>query len=82
MLQNAHLLAKIGADTAENELKFADNLPKIGNYPAGSTRRAVGPPRAAGPLSRLQAAAPERWAGPRAAPPVTAAKTTFEALHR
>ena len=33
MLQNAYLLAKIGADTAENEQHFADNLPKIGNYP-------------------------------------------------
>ena len=31
MLQNAYLLAKIGADTAENERSFAENLPKIGN---------------------------------------------------
>ena len=31
MLQNAYSLAKIGADTAENER----NLPKIGNYPTG-----------------------------------------------
>ena len=35
MLQNAYLLAKIGADTAENERKFAENLPTIGNYPTG-----------------------------------------------
>ena len=28
MLQNAYLLAKIGADTAENEQHFAENLPK------------------------------------------------------
>ena len=35
MLQNAYLLAKIGADTAENERNFADILPKIGNYPTG-----------------------------------------------
>ena len=28
MLQNAYFLAKIGADTAENERKFAENLPK------------------------------------------------------
>ena len=35
MLQNAYLLAKIGADTAENERNFADNLPKIRNYPTG-----------------------------------------------
>ena len=36
MLQNAYFLAKIGADTAENELNFAQFLPKICNYP---TRR-------------------------------------------
>ena len=29
MLQNAYLLAKIGADTAENERNFAQNLPKL-----------------------------------------------------
>ena len=37
MLQNAYFLAKIGADTAENEQHFffffAENLPKTGNYP-------------------------------------------------
>ena len=33
MLQNAYLLAKIGADTAENEQHFAEILPKIDNYP-------------------------------------------------
>ena len=33
MLQNAYLLAKIGADTAENERN--KKLPKIGNYPTG-----------------------------------------------
>ena len=37
MLQNAYLLAKIGADKAENEQHFAENLPKIGNYPTGPT---------------------------------------------
>ena len=47
MLQNAYLLAKIGADTDENEQHFAENLPKIGNYPTGprpgssSSRRMV-----------------------------------------
>ena len=41
MLQNAYLLAKIGADTAENERKFAEHLPKIGNYPGGVTRVAA-----------------------------------------
>ena len=35
MLQNAYLLAKIGADTAENERFFAENLPRTGNYPTG-----------------------------------------------
>ena len=33
-LSNAYLLAKIGADTAENERNFAVNFPrKSGNYP-------------------------------------------------
>ena len=35
MLQNAYFLAKIGADTAENEEHFAEILPKTGNYPTG-----------------------------------------------
>ena len=35
MLQNAYFLAKIGADTAENEQHFAEILPKIDNYPTG-----------------------------------------------
>ena len=35
MLQNAYLLAKIGADTAENEQHFAEKLPKVGNHPTG-----------------------------------------------
>ena len=33
MLQNAYFLAKIGADTAENERDFAEILPKTGNLP-------------------------------------------------
>ena len=33
MLQNAYFLAKIGADTAENEQHFAEILPKTANYP-------------------------------------------------
>ena len=36
MLQNAYVLAKIGADTAENEQHFAKNLRKTGNYPTAS----------------------------------------------
>ena len=35
MLQNAYLVAKIGADTAANERNFAEILPKTGNYPTG-----------------------------------------------
>ena len=35
MLKNAYLLAKIGADTAENEQHFAKNLRKTDNYPTG-----------------------------------------------
>ena len=40
MLQNAYLLAKIGADTAENERNFAENLPNFAttlrvHYPTG-----------------------------------------------
>ena len=38
MLQNAYLLAKIGADTAENERHFAENLPKIGDWVADDCR--------------------------------------------
>ena len=32
MLKNAYLLAKIGADTAENEQTFVNNLKKKDNY--------------------------------------------------
>ena len=35
-LSNAYFLAKIGADTAENERNFAKILTKIGNCPTGS----------------------------------------------
>ena len=50
MLQNAYFLAKIGADTAENEEHFAEILLKIGNYPMGRAR--------ASPLCRLLAGQP------------------------
>ena len=43
MLQNAYLLAKIGADTAENEQHFAEILPKTGNYPTGPTSMTAHP---------------------------------------
>ena len=50
MLENAYLLAKIGADTAENERNFAENLPKIGNYADCRRRDLPGwPPVAGGP---------------------------------
>ena len=53
MLQNAYLLAKIGADTAENERNFAENLPKIGNYPPGQLPYgALNPDRAGGLVLR------------------------------
>ena len=53
MLQNAYLLAKIGADTAENEQHLAEILPRTGNYPTGQVLRArrLGLPR--GGLLRL-----------------------------
>ena len=38
MLKNAYLLAKIRADTAENEQHFAEMLPKTGNYPLEASR--------------------------------------------
>ena len=43
MLHNAHSLAKIGADTAENERYCAENLPKICNYPTGPDRSSAEP---------------------------------------
>ena len=66
MLQNAYLLAKIGADTAENERKFAEILPKTDNAAAlpldmdgrRAPRRARG---AAGIPPRRAAAPPSRW---------------------
>ena len=39
MLHNAYLFAKIGADTAENERNFAENLTKFVNYPTGPLLR-------------------------------------------
>ena len=59
MLQNAYLLAKIGADTAENERIFAENLPTIGNSRDG--RRPRAPPAAA---LRAAPVLPRLGAGP------------------
>ena len=46
MLQNAYFLAKIGADTAENERNFVENLPKLGTYggPSSILQRMIGEP--------------------------------------
>ena len=62
MLQNAYLLAKIGADTAENERNFAKNW----QLPYGSTTRSGPAPRAgAAPAPRARpAATPRRPADP------------------
>ena len=38
MLNNAYLLAKIGADTAENERNLAEHLPTFGNYSTDACR--------------------------------------------
>ena len=40
MLQNAYLLAKIGADTAENDQHFAEILPTDAFAPPGAGLRA------------------------------------------
>ena len=45
MLRNAYLLAKIGADTTENDRKFAENLPK--NYHSSGAAVASGALRSA-----------------------------------
>ena len=56
------LLAKIGADTAENERHFAENFLKTGSYPTG-------PSKPAGPRE-LQRVARGADADPRLAPEV------------
>ena len=63
MLQNAHLLAKIGADTAENERNFAENVPKIGKY----TLRVAGRHDVQDPLSQAEFGA-AAWPARRARP--------------
>ena len=60
MLQNAYFLAKIGADTAENEQHFAEILPKTGNYPE---RRAAARGALQGLLPELGAACRDRSGG-------------------
>ena len=58
MLQNAYLLAKIGADTAENERNFAENLPKIGKCPTGRGLAQRFPRQAAARMQRYATAQP------------------------
>ena len=41
MLQNAYLLAKIGANTAENERNFAEILPNVEKVPEDPAHAAV-----------------------------------------
>ena len=67
MLQNAYFLAKIGADTAENERHFAENLPKIGNYPTGPATRRRGTQRQAGPPPAASSGRRPRGARPASA---------------
>ena len=66
MLKNAYFLAKIGADTAENEQHFAEILPigrRVADRPGGDTQYsarhgagAAGPPRARAPRARPRVA--------------------------
>ena len=58
MLQNKYLVAKIGADTAENERNFAEILPKIGNYPTPLAGFGEGPSGVGKLLRRAVAEAP------------------------
>ena len=55
MLSNAYLLAKFRFDTAENERKFAEFLPKTDNAPALSEDR----------LQSVETLGPDRRTGPR-----------------
>ena len=75
MLQNAYFLAKIGADTAENEHQFAEILPIVRRVAAPhpgwageqqgaavrGPRRGAGRPRPSGPRPSLAASVPV-WA--------------------
>ena len=65
MLKNVYLLAKIGADTAENERNCAENLPHISTTNLVITLR-VGMPARAGARAAGEAAAAASGApGPR-----------------
>ena len=58
MQQNAYLVAKIVADTGENERNFAEILLKTDNYPTGP-QAAGGGERARGGREALRRALPE-----------------------
>ena len=61
MLTNAYLLAKIGADTAENEQHFAEILPKTGNSSAPSSSMMPRSSSESGSSRRKRQAAARRW---------------------
>ena len=62
MLQNAYFLAKIGADTAENEQHFAEILPvvRVADVARGRPRRARRLRGAVPPGSRARQRPPDR----------------------
>ena len=60
MLNNAYLLAKIGADTAENKRNFAENKFKL-----ATTLRVACAATAHWTLRLAQEAGEERWRAPR-----------------
>ena len=69
MLQNAYFLAKIGADTAENEQHFAEFLPTDALWP----RSPGAPPRLAARRARGGRGRPARSARGAGAPARTSA---------
>ena len=64
MLTNAYLLAKIGADTAENEQHFAEILPKTGKRRTGSRGGLGSGAKRAVPAGSGELAAVHRWQHP------------------
>ena len=67
MMQNAYFLAKIGADTAENERNCAENLPHISTTNLVITLRVGMPARAGARAAGEAAAAASGTPGPRLA---------------
>ena len=60
MLQNAYFIAKIGADTAENEQTFAEILPTGALVPPSSSTGTSYRPREGGSAWRVSNGAPIR----------------------